>query len=191
MFGASVQVEVRKPLFRKPFPKGHSIDEVALRFAYAKIRFPSRPLGDPGNLPRPLDGEISFEKRKILGEAKATGLLYDAMAVMEIARDLSSAEELGLITYVDSEGNEFPSISKHPFIVLTASGNKLKAFRDELIAANIPFTCFLDTMIEGGWDAQLATTKSKKFDELTVMAIAAYGEREALDPLTKKFSLYR
>lgn len=108
-----------------------------------------------------------------------------------LARQLESDVEAGLVTYVDSEGNRFPHISQYPFIVLDTNSSKLKAFHEALNQENIRHTTFLDTMIEGGSDQQVERTKERKFEELIFYAIAAFGEKAKLDPLTKKFSLFK
>ncbi len=104
---------------------------------------------------------------------------------------LGNPEEMGLIPYIDADGNEYPNISRNPYIVLKTSGGKLKTFRESLLEENVPYTTFTDTMIEGGWEQQIADTKSKPQDDITFWAVAAFGDRAILDPLTKKFSLYR
>lgn len=102
--GPSVPVEIRHPLFRTPFLAGapagaegdaaSGADRIAGRMASVKIRFPSRPLGPY----RPLDGEVDFERRKLAGSTAAAGILYDAIEVQAIARDLLPAREAGLRT---------------------------------------------------------------------------------------------
>ena len=108
-----------------------------------------------------------------------------------LGAEIQDKEHLGLITYVDKESNQYPNISEYGYIVLKTSGGKLKTFHQELKATNIPHSIFLDTMIEGTSDEQVARTKQRMHEELTYYAVAAFGEREMLDPLTAKFSLYR
>ena len=108
-----------------------------------------------------------------------------------LAGEVGGHEALGLVTYEDAEGNRYPNISQFPFIILKANGNKLKIFRQALIENKLPHSCFLDTMFFGGSDVQIANTKEKKSDELTIVGIVTFAEREILDPLTKKFSLYK
>jgi hypothetical protein len=97
---------------------------------------------------------------------------------------------MGFISYFDAEGNEYPNISQYPFIVLKGNGSKIKQFRRDLLDRKIPYSCFLDTMISGGSDVQVAATKEKHGEELEILAIVTFGERDALDPLTKKFSVW-
>lgn len=107
-----------------------------------------------------------------------------------LAGRIGDPAALGLIVYRAADGEEFPDMSAHPYILLKTSGAKLKSFRQALIEANIPYSCFTDTMIEGGSDEQVAQTALKKTDEINFLAVAAFGERNVLDPLTKKFSLF-
>ena len=107
-----------------------------------------------------------------------------------LAGNTSQAREMGFISYFDAEQNEYPNISQYPFIVLKGNGSKIKQFRRDLISNNIPYSCFLDTMTSGGSDFQVETTKSKRAEELEILAIVTFGERFVLDPLTKKFSVW-
>ena len=98
---------------------------------------------------------------------------------------------MGFVDYRDSAGGTYPNISAFPFIVLEGSSNHLRKFRQALLDAKLEHTCFLDTMLEGGSDAQVAKTAQTPPAQLDFVAICAFALREALDPLTKKFSLWK
>lgn len=113
-------------------------------------------------------------------------------AAVGLGAGAGTVESMGLVQYEDKNGAIFPNISAFPFIVLKGRGGQLKTFRGALLDALIPHTCFLDSMMEGGSDAQVARTmESSIADSLNVIIIVAFGERNHLDPLTKKFSVWR
>lgn len=99
--------------------------------------------------------------------------------------------DMQFVDYRDGDGNVYPSISVSPFIILEGKAGKLKTFREQLIQNDVVHTCFLDTMMHGGSDFQLETTLTKSEQELKFVCVAAFGEAVVLDPLTKKFSLWK
>ena len=108
-----------------------------------------------------------------------------------LAGNTEQSEQMNFISYTDSEGNTYPNISECPFIVLKTNGGKLKTFRDSLIESEIPYSCYLDTMLSGGSDVQVEETLKRKKDDLTILALATFGDTTKINELTKKFSLYR
>lgn len=112
-------------------------------------------------------------------------------AAVGLGAGAGTADSMGLVQYKDKNGEVFPNISAFPFIVLKGRGGQLKTFREALIEAELPHTCFLDSMIEGGSDAQVARTLDSALDDLNVILIVAFGPKRQLDPLTKKFSVWR
>lgn len=96
-------------------------------------------------------------------------------------------------TFTDKEGTNTSVLTDYPFIILSAkNGNQLRNFHQQLVAANIPCNAFFSNMIDGGTVAeQIATVKQSTLDELEYVAVIAYGSNNDLNPLTKKFSLYR
>jgi hypothetical protein len=128
----------------------------------------------------------------VLNKSAETVRLMNAIGHISIglAGRIGDPEALGFILYRDANGQDFPDISAHPYILLKTNDSKLKGFRQALIEASIPYSCFTDTMIEGGFEEQVAKTALTKTDELNILAVVAFGEREVLDPLTRKFSLF-
>jgi hypothetical protein len=128
-----------------------------------------------------LDPAVEFNKLLI-----ALGHISCGLAGMNNVDNI-----MEFISYSDVEGNEFPNISQYPFIVLKGKQNRIKSFREELIAKNLPYSSFLNTMLSGGSELQQKITLEKKLDEIKILAIVTFGDKEILDLLTKKFSLWR
>jgi hypothetical protein len=94
--------------------------------------------------------------------------------------------------YIDADGSPHPSISDNPFIILRAdNSNKLRTLREALITEGIIFTDFTSTMVEGTYTEQQERTKATPESELEYWAVVTFAEAAKLEPLTKKFSLWR
>lgn len=128
----------------------------------------------------------------VLNKAADPARLVNALGHISVglAGNTNQFEKMEFIEYKDNKGGIYPNISRCPFIVLKGNENKIKQFREALIEIELPYSCFLDTMIEGGSDVQVENTLKKTPEELSVLAIVTFGERDILDPLTKKFSIW-
>jgi hypothetical protein len=93
--------------------------------------------------------------------------------------------------YHDATGTDLGILSWWPLIVLSGRPQKIKQAWSELQAHDWPKACFVETMIEGGSEAQLVATSDIKFEDAKVVAIATFGPSEALNFITKRLSLWR
>jgi hypothetical protein len=95
-------------------------------------------------------------------------------------------------SYSDADGNDHKSISDNPFIILSAdNSNKIRTLRNELIHAGINFVDFTGTMTVGGHLEQKERTRITKEADLEYYGICFFGDKEKLNELTRKFSLWR
>ncbi|MBI2616592.1 DUF2000 domain-containing protein [Candidatus Gottesmanbacteria bacterium] len=95
-------------------------------------------------------------------------------------------------TYIDKSGSEHKNISDNPFIILAAdNSNQIRTLRNELIALQIPFTDFTNTMTVGTFLEQKQKTRETPELELEYYGICFFGEITQLSDLTRKFSLWR
>jgi hypothetical protein len=129
----------------------------------------------------------------VLNKSRAADQLLSALGHVTagLAANVADRQAMNFIAYRDAEGGVYPNISEWPFIVLRGNGGGIKRFRADLIAADLPYSCYLDTMVSGGSDAQVAATLTRKADELEILALATFGDAASIDPLTKKFSLWK
>ena len=97
---------------------------------------------------------------------------------------------LSLVTYVDADGTEYPRISDWPFIVLRGKGGQMATFHERLREEGLPAVAYLDTMRTGGSEAQQERTRQMATEQIELLAVATFGERERIDPLTKRFSVW-
>jgi hypothetical protein len=92
--------------------------------------------------------------------------------------------------YDGVDGTTYAVLSHWPVIVLKANnGNQLRALRQAATTAKIPCQVFVDTMLGGSAEAQLARTKAALPGSMQFIAVFLFGPSEALNRLTKKFSL--
>lgn len=105
------------------------------------------------------------------------------------------------INHADAEFMSYPNdqdgwdatLTRFPFIILEAKNSDhlaavIKTAREQGIAHNI----FTSSMIEGGTaDEQVINTKAAAGETLDYMAITLFGTADEINPLTKKFSLFK
>jgi hypothetical protein len=129
----------------------------------------------------------------VLNKSYQADQLLSALGHVAAGLSANSADRgsMNFVVYRDADGATYPNVSAWPFIVLRGNGSGIKRFRADLIEAGIDYSCYLDTMISGGSDAQVQATGTKKSDELQILALATFAEAGKLDPLTKKFSLWK
>jgi hypothetical protein len=99
---------------------------------------------------------------------------------------------MNFLEYNDADGGKHPSISKYPFIVLSAdNGNQIRTLRNSAIEKFIEYNDFTNTMLGSSSDKQQENTSITHEKDLEYFAIVLFGKSEDLNPLTKKFSLYK
>lgn len=130
----------------------------------------------------------------VLNEKIEIGRLLNALGHMSagLVSQFSNMTELCFLRYMDGSQGIHPNISHFPFIVLKAGNSEqLRRVRKEVIARNIPYTDFTQTMINGSSADQLAATKLKPEEELEYFGVCMFAETVVLKEFTKKFSLFR
>jgi hypothetical protein len=98
-------------------------------------------------------------------------------------------EAMHFITYTGKNGIEYPSISALSLIVLRGSESELKKLSHAAREQKLLHAEFLQTMTGDTYVEQLERTKNT--DEPIFYAVALFGKKESIDPLTKRLSLYK
>lgn len=127
----------------------------------------------------------------VLSKKIETGKAMNALAHMTVGLVNSNPDcDMGVIDYKDKDNS--PHIaSKFPYIILKAkNSNQIRTLRNTLIEKNIPFASFTSAMTVGGWEEQVEKSKSTPEEELEYYGICMLGNKNDLDQLTKKFSLW-
>ena len=100
--------------------------------------------------------------------------------------------EMQFLDYRDGDNGSHPAISKFPFIVLAAdNGNQIRSLRKAAIDFGILHNDFVSQMLGTSAEDQLQNTASAKEAELEYFGIVLFGPAEKLNPLTKRFSLFK
>lgn len=138
--------------------------------------------------------ELTHKFVAILNKKIPVGNLMNALGHMTagLAGSAPNLEEMRFDTYIDKDGGKHPNISDNPFIILTAdNSNQIRNLRNELINAGVHFVDFTSTMTVGTYKEQQERTKNTPEAELEYYGICFFGQKEVLNSLTKKFSLWR
>lgn len=83
-------------------------------------------------------------------------------------------------------------ISKYPVIVFAAkNATQLLRLVKEANEANVDHNYFTEQMIAGSAQEQFEANRTTKLEELNLICVAMFGDRDVVDPLNKRFSLFR
>lgn len=99
-------------------------------------------------------------------------------------------EKMSFIDFIDKDESIHKSISGLSLIVLRGKNGEIKKLRQNFIDNNVLFTDFTETMTGDTYKEQLEKTKQTSNEDMNYFCIAAFGEKEIIDPLTRKFSLW-
>ena len=130
----------------------------------------------------------------VLNKKILSGSLMNALAHMSagLSGSYPNILELRFNSYFDKDSGDHKSISDHPFIILSAdNSNQLRTLRNSLIETNIHFNDFTSTMTVGTYAEQKERTKNTPESELEYWGVCAFGNKEILNQLTRKFSLWK
>jgi hypothetical protein len=127
----------------------------------------------------------------VLNKKIEAGKIMNALAHMTVGlTGTYSEKDMGIINYEDKNGGVHLA-SKYPYIILKSdNSNQIRTLRKVLIEKNIPFASFTSAMTVGGYEDQLERSKATPEEELEYYGICMLGEKNELDELTKKFSLW-
>lgn len=128
----------------------------------------------------------------VLNKKVEPGKLMNALGHMSAGISGMNPAEKQFLEYRDADQGIHPHVSHFPFIILRAdNSNKLRTLRKAAKDAGITCTDFTNTMTVGTSAAQLQATKNTPEQDLEYFGVCLFGDSEKIDPLTKKFSLWR
>lgn len=95
------------------------------------------------------------------------------------------------IDYIDADNAVYPSISGLSLIVLRGKEGHMKKFIAAAKEKDMITSAFIKTMTGDTYKEQLEQTKATETEDIVYYGVAAFGPKEEMDTMTKKFSLYQ
>jgi hypothetical protein len=154
---------------------------------------PSQRKGNTLNEPQP---ERTTHKFAIVLNRKIeSGTALNACAHMTatlVARaDSETTKHMSFVDYLDADGNVHP-VSALSLVVLSArNSNQIRTVRLEAIRADLPYADFTESMTKDTFVEQMNRTRALREEDIDYWGICIFGLKEIIDPITRKFSLWR
>lgn len=127
----------------------------------------------------------------ILNKELESGVAINAAAHMALGLVAKAKEnqrkEMFFLDFKDVDGVSHYPISGLSLIVLRGKNNELKKFIASAREQNLLFVDFLQTMTGQTYKEQLEKTSQVMHESAVYYGITAFGLKEILDPLTKRF----
>ncbi|KKI43069.1 hypothetical protein XK97_17195 [Obesumbacterium proteus] len=122
---------------------------------------------------------------------------HEVSTLMNAACHLSSgitdcAEGNVFDEYKNASSGLKANLSHYPVVVLQVkNSSQLATATQKANEAGITYNFFTSTMLSHSAEQQISDTLNTELDKLDFIAIALFGDTEALKPITKKFSVYK
>lgn len=127
----------------------------------------------------------------IVNRTQPLALLLNATAHLA-AGIMRKADEVLFHDYPHDESGLSAWLSHYPVVILEAkNSNQLKSALLKCRDAGIAHNFFTTTMLGRSSQEQIQATKTASLEALEFVAIALYGETDAMAPVTKKFSVFK
>jgi hypothetical protein len=140
--------------------------------------------------------EYDYHERKIVGVLNSrleAGIALNVLGHLAISIGYHATGHMGRGSYKDKSGVTHQGISKYPVIITRVKeGTLRKAIESARLDKRILVADFPSQMLETGHDDELAASIADN-DENQIIYFGAlmYGPSEAIDAITRKFSLWR
>jgi hypothetical protein len=129
----------------------------------------------------------------VINRSHPMNVIMNAVAHVAFGLSHKSKADSAVMTYVHQATGFDARISEFPFIVLETHNSGqlasllLRARADEAVSYNV----FTASMIGPSADAQISNTSNADSASLDYVVVLLFGDRERVDPLTKKYSLFK
>lgn len=100
-------------------------------------------------------------------------------------------EKMSFIDFNDKNNISHKSISALSLIILRGKNSELKKAKEKFREANIHYTDFIETMTGDTYKEQLEKTSQITEEETKYFCVAAFGKKEDIEQITKRFSLWK
>lgn len=100
--------------------------------------------------------------------------------------------DTAFLEYPNTEKEISAGISKYPIIVLSAkNSSQIATFVEAARTQALPVNYFTMQMIDQSAEQQIQNNRNTLWKDLEFVCAIVFGERAIVDPLTKRFSLYK
>ena len=112
-------------------------------------------------------------------------------ATLVAQADSETGKHMSFMDYLDADGNAHP-VSALSLVVLSAkNSNQVRTARLEAINAGLPYADFTQSMTKDTFVEQMDRTRALHEENLDYWGLTIFGPKELVDPITRKFSLWR
>jgi hypothetical protein len=143
----------------------------------------------------PVAGQTTHKFVVVLNKAIEPGIALNACAHMAACLVAQASEDdrkyMTFVDYRDADGNVHP-VSALSLVVLSAkNSNQIRTARFSALDQDILCVDFTESMTKDTYVEQMERTKGMSEQDLEYWGLCLFGRKEELDPITRKFSLWR
>jgi hypothetical protein len=146
-------------------------------------------------LTEPQPGPATYKFVVVLNKkdppAAALNACAHVTATLVARADDETRGHMSFVDHTDVDGNAHP-VSAPSLVVLSAkNSSQLRTARLDAIRAGLSHVDFTETMTQDTFVEQMARTQATREEELDYWGLGVFGPKQAIDPITRKFSLRR
>lgn len=132
----------------------------------------------------------------VLNEKSPTGKLLSAAGQIAMSLYANGAEEqkanMSIVPFLNPNGNKLITVSTCSFVVLKGTASQLFTLYSKAAQQNLLSAIFTSTMSFNGIEEDLIhKTASTPLDQTEPYGVGLFGLIEEINPLTKKFSVFK
>ena len=130
----------------------------------------------------------------VLNSKYETSQLMNALSHMTagVVSQQDRQSPIEFLDYRDADGSIHPRICRWSFVILKAkNSNQIRKLRRAIHDAELTYSDFVHTMFGASAQDQIERTEALPESELDYLGLCAFGPAEILNPLTKRFSLFK
>jgi len=140
-------------------------------------------------------GQTTHKFIVVLNKKIATGVALNAAAHMAAVLVAQASESdranMKFIDYIDADNNRHSSSGLSLIVLQADNSNKVRNARNAAKEKGLIFTDFLESMTGQTYAEQLERTNQLKESELEYYGLCMFGQKEDMDEITRKFSLWK
>jgi hypothetical protein len=133
---------------------------------------------------------VALVNKRIDPGVAMNALAHSVAAITNLIGD-EGRTALRFLDFTDRNSQVYPGISAQSFIILRGIDSDIRKVRERAVEVGLPAVCFTNTMTGETYVQQLERTKATPTQELIFYVVVLVGKAEEINPITKKYSLWR